>query len=32
MEHAALALEARTDGLTGCLNHAAMQDLSLIHI
>ena len=26
MEHAALALEARTDGLTGCLNHAAMQD------
>jgi diguanylate cyclase (GGDEF)-like protein len=26
MEHAALALAARTDGLTGCLNHAAMQD------
>jgi len=26
MEHAGLALEARTDGLTGCLNHAAMQD------
>ena len=26
MEHAELALEARTDGLTGCLNHAAMQD------
>jgi diguanylate cyclase (GGDEF)-like protein len=25
-EHARLALEARTDGLTGCLNHAAMQD------
>jgi diguanylate cyclase (GGDEF)-like protein len=25
-EHAALALAARTDGLTGCLNHAAMQD------
>jgi GAF domain-containing protein len=24
--HAALALAARTDGLTGCLNHAAMQD------
>jgi GGDEF domain-containing protein len=26
MEHAELALAARTDGLTGCLNHAAMQD------
>jgi diguanylate cyclase (GGDEF)-like protein len=25
-EHAQLALAARTDGLTGCLNHAAMQD------
>ncbi len=25
-EHARLALAARTDGLTGCLNHAAMQD------
>jgi diguanylate cyclase (GGDEF)-like protein len=25
-EHAELALAARTDGLTGCLNHAAMQD------
>jgi len=25
-EHAGLALAARTDGLTGCLNHAAMQD------
>jgi diguanylate cyclase (GGDEF)-like protein len=25
-EHAQLALEARTDGLTGCLNHAAMHD------
>ena len=24
--HAELALAARTDGLTGCLNHAAMQD------
>jgi diguanylate cyclase (GGDEF)-like protein len=24
--HAHLALEARTDGLTGCLNHAAMHD------
>lgn len=24
--HAGLAQEARTDGLTGCLNHAAMQD------
>jgi diguanylate cyclase (GGDEF)-like protein len=24
--HAQLALAARTDGLTGCLNHAAMQD------
>ncbi|HLM08887.1 MAG TPA: sensor domain-containing diguanylate cyclase [Thermoleophilaceae bacterium] len=24
--HAQLALEARTDGLTGCLNHAAMHD------
>src|SRR4029079_18015355 len=24
--HAKLALAARTDGLTGCLNHAAMQD------
>ena len=24
--HAALALAARTDGLTGCLNHAAMED------
>ena len=24
--HAELALVARTDGLTGCLNHAAMQD------
>ncbi len=24
--HAGLALAARTDGLTGCLNHAAMQD------
>ena len=24
--YAELALEARTDGLTGCLNHAAMQD------
>ena len=24
--HATLALAARTDGLTGCLNHAAMQD------
>jgi diguanylate cyclase (GGDEF)-like protein len=24
--HAELALEARTDGLTGCLNHAAMHD------
>ena len=24
--HAHLALAARTDGLTGCLNHAAMQD------
>jgi two-component system, cell cycle response regulator len=24
--HAVLALAARTDGLTGCLNHAAMQD------
>jgi diguanylate cyclase (GGDEF)-like protein len=26
MAHAELALAARTDGLTGCLNHAAMQD------
>ena len=26
LEHAALALAARVDGLTGCLNHAAMQD------
>jgi diguanylate cyclase (GGDEF)-like protein len=25
-KHAELALAARTDGLTGCLNHAAMQD------
>jgi diguanylate cyclase (GGDEF)-like protein len=25
-EHARLALAARTDGLTGCLNHAAMHD------
>ena len=25
-EHARLALAARTDGLTGCLNHAAMQE------
>ena len=25
-EHAQLALAARTDGLTGCLNHGAMQD------
>ncbi|MEA2365073.1 MAG: hypothetical protein QOE69_789 [Thermoleophilaceae bacterium] len=25
-EHAGLALAARVDGLTGCLNHAAMQD------
>jgi diguanylate cyclase (GGDEF)-like protein len=25
-EHAGLALAARIDGLTGCLNHAAMQD------
>jgi diguanylate cyclase (GGDEF)-like protein len=25
-EHAQLALAARTDGLTGCLNHAALQD------
>jgi diguanylate cyclase (GGDEF)-like protein len=25
-EHAALALAARVDGLTGCLNHGAMQD------
>ena len=24
--HAGLAQEARTDGLTGCLNHSAMQD------
>jgi diguanylate cyclase (GGDEF)-like protein len=26
LTHAELALAARTDGLTGCLNHAAMQD------
>ena len=26
LTHADLALAARTDGLTGCLNHAAMQD------
>jgi diguanylate cyclase (GGDEF)-like protein len=26
LDHAALALAARVDGLTGCLNHAAMQD------
>jgi diguanylate cyclase (GGDEF)-like protein len=25
--HAELALAARTDGLSGCLNHAAMQDI-----
>jgi len=26
LDHSALALAARVDGLTGCLNHAAMQD------